>query len=215
MSLAIDHVVFCVADLEAASSDLRSADGLESLEGGRHTGHGTANAIVPLGETYLELVTVIDRAEAESSRFGMWVLSHAGSRLIPHAVCLRTDDIDAVASRLGLVPTAMSRERPDGAVLRWRIAGLDRALSENLPFYVRWDIDPADHPGRSSLPQANSGLVTEVSLTGDPRILAEWVGEARYVYFEEGEPGIEWAAVRAGSQTQLDSVSIDSIIFEI
>ena len=74
--------------------------GLASSAGGRHPGWGTANRIVPLGETYLELVTVVDEAEAAQSAFGRWVAaSRPGA---PFGWAVRTDDLDAVAARLGL-----------------------------------------------------------------------------------------------------------------
>ena len=41
--------------------------------GGRHPGHGTANRIVPLGSSYIELMAVVDRVEADSSPLGSWV----------------------------------------------------------------------------------------------------------------------------------------------
>jgi hypothetical protein len=39
--------------------------GLASIEGGRHPGWGTANRIIPLGDAYIELVTVVDDEEAQ------------------------------------------------------------------------------------------------------------------------------------------------------
>ena len=56
-------------------SDLAADFDLPSVDGGRHPGWGTANRIVPLGDTYIELVTVVDEAEAAQSPFGRWVAS--------------------------------------------------------------------------------------------------------------------------------------------
>jgi len=64
----IDHVLIAVADLSTAAQEMAKRDGLTSVEGGRRTGWGTANGIVPLGKTYLELVAVVDAAEARRSR---------------------------------------------------------------------------------------------------------------------------------------------------
>jgi Glyoxalase-like domain len=71
--LELDHVLIAVADLNGAARDLESRHGLASVERGRHAGWGTANRIVPLGETYLELITVVDEAEAAASAFGRWI----------------------------------------------------------------------------------------------------------------------------------------------
>jgi Glyoxalase-like domain len=69
----LDHVLFAVTDLEAASRAIEARIGLSSIEGGRHAGLGTANRIVPLGDSYVELVTVADEADARRNAFGSWL----------------------------------------------------------------------------------------------------------------------------------------------
>jgi glyoxalase-like protein len=68
----IDHVLIAVADLAAAAREVEEHHDLGSIDGGHHPGWGTANRIVPLGETYLELVAVVDSVEAKQSVFGRW-----------------------------------------------------------------------------------------------------------------------------------------------
>src|SRR5438093_8764426 len=115
-ALELDHVLIAVTDLSVAAREFEARYNLLSIEGGRHQGFGTANRIVPLGDTYLELVAVVDEAEAAESGFGSWV---AGGEL-PSLLgwCVRTDDIDAVAGRLGLTIADGPRARPDGPILR-------------------------------------------------------------------------------------------------
>lgn len=45
----IDHLIVCVGDLDEAARSFKDRLGLNSVEGGRHPGHGTANRIIPLG----------------------------------------------------------------------------------------------------------------------------------------------------------------------
>src|SRR4051794_22384701 len=71
--IELDHVLIAVTDLDAAGREFQSRYGLVSIAGGRHPGWGTANRIVPLGDTYLELVAAVDAAEAAGSPFGRWV----------------------------------------------------------------------------------------------------------------------------------------------
>jgi Glyoxalase-like domain len=73
--LELDHVLIAVADLANAAREIEARHGLASVEGGRHPGWGTANRIVPLGETYLELIAVIAGAEAARSPF--WELGRS------------------------------------------------------------------------------------------------------------------------------------------
>ena len=119
--LAIDHAVLTVQDPAAVAAELKQRYGLDAVSGGRHLGHGTGNWIVPLGSSYLELMTVVDADEAASSALGRWVMdsSRNGDRLA--ALCLRTDDIDAVAARIRHNPQNMSRARDDGTVLTYKL----------------------------------------------------------------------------------------------
>ena len=196
MSLEIDHVVFCVHDVDLAGVHLAHQYGFVSHPGGRHPDHGTANRIVPLGESYLELVAVVDTAEAAQSLFGTWVREHASDPPTAHAVCLRTNDLDEVCARLGLHPVAMTRETPHGVTLRWRLAGLEQALQDQVPFFVEWDIPGDAHPGR--MKPGNRARIDELVLTGDVDRLQAWTAGAQGVIVEAGEPGIDWVGFAAG-----------------
>ena len=196
--LELDHVILVVDDLATAAQRLYDEHGLASAEGGRHPGHGTGNRIVPLGNDYLELMAVVDAAEAATSPLGAWVAERAGPDPVAAAVCIRTDDIDAVAGRLGLEAEPMSRRRPDGATLSWRLCGLAEALSpEALPFFIQWDIDPEDHPGRTEVDHAVAPVgIARVEIGGGPASLAQRLDGADLpIRAVGGRPGIGRVAV--------------------
>ena len=197
--IRIDHVVYAVADLDEAAVRFREAFGLDSVAGGRHERWGTANRIVPLGDQYLELVTAVDRDAAEGGGFGRAVMhrADAGGGWITLAVA--TDDLDAVASRLGLEIDSGSRTRPDGEVVRWRMAGLDDPWREPwMPFFLAWDVPVGLHPGR-----ARTGHVVPadgimwVEVDGDAERLREWLGseELPIRVLDGAEPGIRRVAL--------------------
>src|SRR5262245_21741233 len=168
--LRLDHVVYAVADLDEAAVRFRTAFGLDSVAGGRHERWGTANRIVPLGDEYVELVAAVDPEAAAASGFGRAVIERAaaGGGWVTFAVS--TDDLDAIAARLGLEVTAGSRTRPDGAVLRWRGAGIEDPRREpSMPFFLAWDVPEELHPGRA---RAGHGVqareIAWVEVRGDP-----------------------------------------------
>jgi len=184
--IELDHVLIAVADLEAAAHEVEDRYGLASIEGGRHQGLGTANRIVPLGETYLELVAVVDDSEAASAGFGRWVAEGDLPRLL--GWCVRTDDLDEAAERLGLAIADGSRARPDGTVLHWRMAGLERSADEpSLPFFIEWGPE-TPHPGEAL---AQSSNIDQLRLQGDPDRIARWVGGANLpLAIGEGKPAL-------------------------
>jgi hypothetical protein len=199
----LDHVLIAVGDLEDAAQRLEAHHGLESLEGGRHKGLGTANRIVPLGDTYLELVAVVDEAEAAASVFGSWVASNEIPRLL--GWCVRTGDLDAVAGRLGLTIANGSRVRGDGTVVRWRMAGLEQSANEpSLPFFIEW-APGTPYPGNAPVPQR--ARIGELQLDGDPDRIRHWLGDASLpLAIREGDPAIRSVALATDAgQVVLDA----------
>jgi hypothetical protein len=140
---------------------------------------------VPLGETYLELVAVVDEAQAASG-FGRWVARGPRPRLL--GWCTRTDDLDAVADQLALTIADGSRARPDGTILTWRMAGLEHSAEEpSLPFFIEWGAG-TPYPGEAL---EQSAAIDELRLRGDPAHIAKWVGDATLpVTIDEGEPAL-------------------------
>jgi hypothetical protein len=196
--LAIDHVIVIVEDLKAAARRYFEQTGLASVSGGRHPGHGTANRIVPLGSSYIELMAVLDRDEAAASPLGSWVerrLADVGES--PAALCLRTDDLEAAALRTGREPVLMRRTRPGGMTLEWRLVALDAALNEGLPFFIQWLGDDVDHPGRVLVEHRRPAVgIDWVELGGDQDRLARWLGQHELpLRLVEGAPGPHQMAV--------------------
>jgi Glyoxalase-like domain len=186
---AIDHVIVCLPDLEESARVWEQEHGLSSLPGGRHTGLGTGNRIVPLGEQYIELLAVLDESEALATSFGRWAKSRVDSFPgRPAAMCLRTEHLDDIAVRNTLVISEMSRLRPDGAVLGWRMAGLEQGLALGLPFFIQWEIEPDLYPGRDAPDQ--TGSIDEVVLGGDQASFDDWAGPVPGVSVVPGDPGI-------------------------
>lgn len=174
--MQIDHIVIGVGDLDNATAQFEARYGLTAIEGGRHPGWGTANRLVPLGAAYLELVTVVDQAEASNSAFGQWVLTMIqGNSRCGWAV--RTDDLDRTASRLGLEVAQGSRRSQSGQLLHWRIAGVAQAARDSsLPFFIEWGAN-TPLPGRAvTVHSVGAVALGELTVNGNEQRLHEWLG---------------------------------------
>ena len=194
-------MLLAVTDLEAAATAIEARYGLASIEGGRHPGWGTANRIVPLGETFVELITVVDPAEAAASAFGSWVAAGATPEGRPLGWVVRTDDIDGVAERLGLEVAAKSRKDASGRTLSWRVAGIEEAAAEpSLPFFVEWG-DGTPHPGRAPITHpAGAVQISRLQLDGDAERVERWLGDASLpISVRAGPPAIARVVLTAAA----------------
>ena len=196
--LRLDHLGYAVRDLDEAAVRFREGFGLDSVVGGRHVGFGTANRIVPLGDQYIEIVGVVDEAEAAGSAFGRSVLERTAEHDGWLVIVAATDDVDAEAARLGLGVTSGARTRPDGSEVRWRMTGLDAPEREPwMPFFMTWDIPDELYPGRQ---RAGHGVRAEglawVEVGGDAERLGVWLGgQDLPIRVTDAAPGIVRAAV--------------------
>jgi Glyoxalase-like domain len=170
----LDHIVVAVRDLADGAGYLEGEHGLTSYVGGSHAPWGTANRIVPLGDSYVELIAVVDEPTAATSEVGRWVADGASTRGSPIGWAVRPDDLDATSRRLGLTAHEGSRTTPDGATVRWRMAGIERAIGDNLPWFIEWN-DAATYPGRAE--SAVDARVVRIELEGDAAQLDAWLGE--------------------------------------
>ena len=98
--MELDHVLIAVSDLEAAARRSSSATGSPRSKAAGTRGSGPRTRSFRSASTYLELVAVVDEAEAAQSGFGSWVAAGDLPRLL--GWCVRTDDLDSVAGRLDL-----------------------------------------------------------------------------------------------------------------
>jgi hypothetical protein len=149
----IDHLVLAAPSLDLGCRVVEALTGVAPVPGGAHRGLGTHNALLSLGApTYLEVIARDpEQADAPSSPLVPSDLGHE-PRLVAFAV--GCDDIDAAVAALRADggtdagdPYAMSRQRPDGSVLTWRVAFvMGRRVGGATPFLISWDSggSPAD-----------------------------------------------------------------------
>ena len=153
----IDHLVYAVADLDAACTDIEQRTGIRPSYGGQHVGLGTHNAVLDLGAAaYVELLAP-DPSQDESMGelpFGLHELSEA--RLVTWAAKagnLRERVERARAAGFdprNVVP--IQRRLPDGTLLEWELTNRPGPQGGDgiVPYLIDWADVP--HPTTRAIP---------------------------------------------------------------
>ena len=175
--MRLDHLSFAAGPDGLASTAHRIGGllGREFSDGGVHPRFGTRNMTLPLaGNTYLEIVEVLDHPASDKAPFGQAVRarSAAGGGWLGWVVAV--DDITTVERRLGRDSVPGNRHRPDGVELRWRQIGVKGLQSDpQLPFFVQWTGIGDDHP---SLGASCNIHLDCLEIAGDPNRVSDWLG---------------------------------------
>jgi len=147
----LDHLVYCVMDLEDAILEIFKKTGIRAAEGGRHLNQGTKNALIKLGEqSYLELLAIdsenknITRSRwmgidlIRAPKITRWAI-HSQNLEEDSAVLKRCDD------RMGEIIIG-AREKESGSSLRWKMTKpLSTPEVELIPFMIDWSLSES-HP---------------------------------------------------------------------
>ena len=198
----LDHVVYAVPDLDAAVDDLERRLGVRATLGGRHPGRGTYNALLSFGDgAYLEIIAP-DPQQPDPAAPRSFAVDTLTAPLL-RTWAAKAPDIDARVRRAreaGYDPgdaREMSRERPDGVTLAWRLTQSGRPPGEWLvPFLIDWGESPhpadsapggvtldslrAEHPEPDAVRAMLSALDVELEVVHGPapRLIARITGPA-------------------------------------
>ena len=229
MLLGIDHIVLATADPEAAAVELEERLGLAARGGGRHEGLGTFNRLVWFGDSYLELIAVDDAARARRGWLGQPVLDSLdrGGGLVTWAIAV--DDLDEAlrwAPPDGVLkgPLDGERRRPDGQIVRWRLARPE-SVTATEPFLIEHDLTAAEwtsdertargeelHPLGGRVRLAGLEVVTTSPAAAAGRLRAvlaapvEAAGRG-IVRVRLGAQEVRFAAARQGSPAVVDLIA--------
>src|SRR3546814_15644334 len=100
------------------------------------------------------------------------------------------DLIEPVEERLGRQAVDGNRHRPDGHNLTWKQIGVNGLIADpQLPFFVQWLSDAADHPSAGADGQISLACL---EIAGDPHRVSEWLGET--VESPPADVKVEWVA---------------------
>lgn len=176
MLVGIDHLIIATPDLDGAVALLRKRLGIEAGGGGVHPGLGTANRLAWFGDSYIELIDVTDGARAATSWLGgptLRLIEERRGGFVGYALC--SDDLDADLARVKAGGSTLAgpepgeRQRPDGAVVRWRLAVPVLVGPTAPPFFIEHDTaaaewTPAERAARTAFEHPTGGQLRLVGL---------------------------------------------------
>jgi len=172
----LDHLVFASPDLAQGILRIEQLTGVRAAAGGPHPGLGTHKALVAFDErTYLEIIGIDpDQPDPAGTRpFGL----DDGSPPGLNAYAVRpspgetVEDVAAAMAAYGFELTdavPMSRRRPDGVELHWRIAfpATPASFADGaLPFVIDWGETPSPATSAPSAGTLSSFEVQHPDLT--------------------------------------------------
>ncbi|GLR17550.1 VOC family protein [Portibacter lacus] len=149
----VDHIVYCVLNLEDAVAELEERLGVKPVIGGKHLHQGTKNALVHLGNTcYLEILAVDETNKKVEAPRWMGIDLIKRNKITRWA--LKTEDAQKDAKvlsgyhpKMGVVKGG-ERKTPNGDTLKWDLVmPLEEPEVEVIPFMTDWtksDIHPTD-----------------------------------------------------------------------
>ncbi len=191
--MRLDHLSFAAGPDGLASTAQRIGGllGTEFRNGGVHPRFGTRNMVLPLaGDTYLEIVEVLDHPASDKAPFGQAVRARSllGGGWLGWVVAV--DDIAAVETRLGREAATGNRHRPDGVELTWKQIGVNGLIADpQLPFFIEWGVAPELHPSHGA--DSDFSLIS-LEIAGDPQRVSHWLGETVEAPLEDVK--VEWVA---------------------
>lgn len=190
----LDHIVYAAPDLDDLVASFRDRTGIDPPFGGRHPGKGSRNHLVKLGDTaYLELIGPDDPSLPGRGTTAWGIDKLDAPRVV--AWLIHPTDIDATIARArerGYEPgdvAPMSRDTPDGATLRWRLAKQPPDNKDGLvPALIDWQDSP--HPATADLPEAP--LVAFTGTHPDPAaVRADLAALDAHLDVSEGPVGLQ------------------------
>ena len=212
MLTSLDHIIIGVRDLDAAARQFSHKLGLLPSGGGIHPVGGTANRIIVIGDTYLELITVYKPEEAQESILQRLAQGEGYLNCV-----FSSDDIEDYSQAMRqrgvsvFGPTPGSLRSADGRARAWMRMDIERPdLAQHYPFVIQHDSAGEERrmrlAGWSTPPEHPLGAIKVQSLTLAVRDLAE--ASRRFAHIYGLQPSTPYSAASQGMGAQVVSFAL-------
>lgn len=188
MLTGIDHVIIGVNNLEQATTTFSQKLGLTPSGGGKHPTGGTANRIIVIGDTYLELITMYAPEEAQQSMRerlakgdGYLNCVFASDNIAADSEAMRQRNVTIIGPNEGKLIEADGRSRS------WTRVDIERRdLTQRHPFIIQHDSTGEERrfklAGWRTPPEHPLGAVKVISTTIAVPDLIEATARFRRIY---------------------------------
>lgn len=212
MLTSLDHIIIGVHDLDAAAWQFADKLGLQPSGGGIHPFGGTANRIIVIGETYLELIAAHKPDEVQASTLQRLTLGEGFLNCV-----FSSDDIEADSQAMQqrgvnvLGPLPGSLRSADGRERAWKRIDIERSdLAQHYPFVIQHDSVGEERrmrlAGWSTPPEHPLGAIKVKSVTLAVRDLTE--ASQRFAQIYGFHPSDPYSAAPQGMGAQMVSFAL-------
>ncbi|MBS1303141.1 VOC family protein [Loktanella sp. SALINAS62] len=185
--LTLDHIAVACTDLAAGVAWVEQTLGVPLQAGGQHARYGTHNALLGLGDTYLEVIA-LDPGATRTRPAWFGLDSFAGTPRCANWIC-RADDLDAAITA---APTDTGLAVPlERGALRWAITVPDDGslpLQGAYPTLMRW-ADGTPHPTDTLTDQGCALVGWQVQHPQAAMVQAQLALDDPRISFVAGAPG--------------------------
>jgi hypothetical protein len=155
-TVAIDHLILGIDDLERGIAEFESKTGVRPVFGGAHPGRGTHNALASLGDgVYVEILAPNPADTKPGNPTDGLGYLHKMTTLTPIGWALAASDVADAKRRAEAAGMTVSQVRPgartlpDGSTLEWVTVGVTAPAHGWAPFFIQWT-NPALQPARTA-----------------------------------------------------------------
>ncbi len=141
MLTAIDHIIIGVHNLDQAATQFSQKLGLAVSGGGVHPTGGTANRIIVIGDTYLELMAIYNPEEAQQSLLDRLAKNEGYLNFVLASNEIEADSTAMVKRGIQILgPTPGSLRAVDSRTRGWSRTNIERPdLAQRYPFIIQHD----------------------------------------------------------------------------
>ncbi len=138
---AVDHFMYATPALAEGMTWAVDTFGVEPKYGGAHVGLGTCNALLSLGETYLEIIAP-DPEQVLERNFGAQLAALPTGGLVTWAARGSLHNLAQALAQQDLAcrgPSRTQRQSDDGNLLVWDLLFPKiNLINKGLPFFIDW-----------------------------------------------------------------------------